>query len=59
MAIQVTTTDTETGETETQEVPPNGYVVVVTGRRYVDGYAAYKNGTVVITTKLDDRRGTS
>lgn len=51
MAIRVTVTDTETGETESQEVV-NDVVVVTAGTCYVEGVVDYPTtGTQVYTIK--------
>ena len=48
---QVTCTDVETGESETQVIE-NNYVLVCDGDTYLDGIQAYpKSGTVVLTIK--------
>ncbi len=54
--IIVTMTDTETGESETAEIPVDGWIVVVAGRRFVAYENVYANGTAVITTRLMARR---
>lgn len=49
--IRVTVTDTESGETGTHELSANGYVVICSGRAYVDNEQVYGNGTRVVTIK--------
>lgn len=49
--IQVTVTDTETGETGTQDVLPGQYCLITADPLYLDGEVAYRNGTVVLTLK--------
>lgn len=50
MAIRVTVTDTETGETESTEFD-NDYLLIRAGSCYLDGVQAYANGTHVLTIK--------
>jgi hypothetical protein len=52
MSIRVTVTDTENGDTETQEIE-NDVIVITAGNRYVDGVQSYANGTQIFTIKVD------
>lgn len=50
--VRITTTDLETGETETRELPAGEYAIVVTEPRHIDGIQEYRGGqTVVLTVK--------
>lgn len=49
--VKVTCTDPTTGDTETQELDPNGYVLICGENMYVDNYATHANGTVQLTLK--------
>lgn len=49
--IRVSATDPETGETESTNVPPGGYVIVCAEGRQVASEQRYANGTIVVTTK--------
>lgn len=51
MSIRVTVEDTENGETETTVLSANGYVVVCSGRAYVDREQVFANGTRIVTVK--------
>lgn len=48
--IRVTTTDLDTGESESAEVWDD-YVIVCAGSAYVDSIQAHANGTVQLTIK--------
>lgn len=51
--VRVTTTDLETGESESVEIS-NDYVIVVAGRMYVDRVETYPvTGTTVLTIKRE------
>lgn len=47
---KVTAVDLKTGEEESTVIKDN-YVLTTDGDCYLDGYQAYKNGTVVLTIK--------
>ncbi len=51
MSIRVTVTDTENGDTETQEIE-NNHIVVTAGNHYIAGVQRYGNGTAVYTIKV-------
>lgn len=55
--VTVSCTDPETGETETQELDPHGYIVICGEHVHVDGEQWYGNGTRVITIKPKPRDG--
>lgn len=52
--IEILALDTLTGEVGERILNPetNDYLVLPTGRRYLDGITTYGNGTVVLTLKL-------
>lgn len=49
--VTVTTTDPETGDTQTCELPPHGYVITCGEFVEVVDEPRYGNGTVVLTLK--------
>lgn len=49
---KVTAVDLESGEEEVKVIL-NDFAVVTDGSCFIDGYQAYKNGTVVITIKKE------
>jgi hypothetical protein len=51
MSISVTVTDSETGQSETREVPEDDYFILCVGKCYVEYTQAYKNGTHQLTIK--------
>lgn len=51
MSIKVTVEDTENGERDETVLSPDGYVVVCSGRAYVDHEQVYANGTRIVTVK--------
>lgn len=51
--IKVTVEDLETGEIESKEVRPGDYVIVSVAPAYTSNVVAYKNGTHVITVKVE------
>lgn len=51
MAIEITTRDTETGETKNYTITDN-YIVVCAGRHYLAGTNRYPTGTTQITIKV-------
>lgn len=51
--ITVTVLDTEDDSTETIGAEQDGYVLVTVGKRYLDGIQTFKNGTIILTLKLD------
>jgi hypothetical protein len=53
MSVRIVCTDTDTGESETQEITDD-YCVITAGSRYVSGIVTYpKTGTAVITVRRD------
>lgn len=55
--IRVTTTDTETGESESIEIEDD-WVLTCAGDYYLHHVTKHANGTAVITVKRRDREGT-
>lgn len=52
MSIRVTVVDEQTGETKTQRVPENDYMLLATGTCHVTSVQTYpKSGTHVVTIK--------
>jgi hypothetical protein len=51
MPIEVTVRDTETGETDSHTLSPDGYVVICSGRAYVEHEQVHANGTRIVTVK--------
>ncbi len=49
--LQITVVDTETGETETKQLPDNEYVLICTGDCHLAHTNAFANGTHVLTIK--------
>ena len=49
--VVVTATDPVTGETGTQRLDPNSYVLIVGENRVLDGFVQHRNGTVQLTIK--------
>ena len=49
--VRVTAHDPVTGETGTQELDPNGYVLLVGEHMEVSSLARHANGTVQLTIK--------
>ena len=54
--IRITVEDLETGETQTQVVPPGDYALMTTEPAYVAHINTFANGTHVITVKGRVRR---
>lgn len=54
MSIRITVTDTENGDTETQEITDD-YVVIVAGSYYLAHANKHANGTHVLTIKREAR----
>jgi hypothetical protein len=55
--IQVTVLDLETGDAEDKTLD-NDWLLITAGNRYMAGVQTYKNGTAVITVKVDTTRAT-
>lgn len=48
---RITAVDVDTGESAVCEIPPNQYVVICGGDRYISHEQISANGTAVITIK--------
>jgi hypothetical protein len=51
MPIEVTVRDTDTGETDSHTLSLDGYVVICSGRAYVEHEQIHANGTRIVTIR--------
>lgn len=52
--VRVTAYDPSTGDTETQELDPNSYILVCGENMHIAAIAEHRNGTVQLTLKRND-----
>ena len=52
---RITCTDIDTGESESVEIGPDQFLVILGANRLIHGEQVYKNGTNVVTIKRAHR----